>query len=109
MWEGNMFARTSSLAATLGTTWPFLVNWLVKGGGMLGSVVTVPRSLEDYRAIVGDEVVEGLHQKAHPLRGARVIHINATAFGGGVAEILGALVPLMNDLGLRAEWQVVQG
>jgi trehalose synthase len=39
----------------------------------------------------------------------RIVHINATAFGGGVAEILMAMVPLMQDLRLDAEWQVIQG
>ena len=38
-----------------------------------------------------------------------MLHVNATAFGGGVAEILGTLVPLMNDIGLNADWQVIKG
>jgi trehalose synthase len=46
---------------------------------------------------------------AAPLRDARVLHVNATAFGGGVAEILGTLIPLMNDIGLTADWQVIKG
>ncbi len=46
---------------------------------------------------------------AEPLRGARVLHINSTSFGGGVAEILKTLVPLMRDIGLDAEWQVIEG
>ena len=46
---------------------------------------------------------------AAQLRGARVLHVNATAFGGGVAEILATLVPLMNDVGLEADWQVIKG
>jgi trehalose synthase len=76
---------------------------------MLKLVSTTPKSLEDYRAIVGDQVIEEIHSLAAPLRGARLIHINSTAFGGGVAEILTALVPLMNDVGLQAEWQVIRG
>jgi trehalose synthase len=47
-----------------------------------------------------DELAEGL-------RGKRVLHVNATAFGGGVAEILYTLVPLTSDAGLEAEWQIV--
>ncbi len=43
------------------------------------------------------------------MKDARVVHISATAFGGGVAEILVALVPLMRDAGLHAEWQVIEG
>ena len=46
---------------------------------------------------------------AEPLQGLRVLHVSATAFGGGVAEILYTLVPLMNDAGIAAEWQVMLG
>ena len=46
---------------------------------------------------------------AEPLKGTRVVHISATAFGGGVSEILYTLVPLMKDVGLEAEWQVIYG
>jgi trehalose synthase len=38
-----------------------------------------------------------------------VLNVNATAFGGGVAEVLGTLIPLMNDVGLVADWQVIKG
>jgi len=67
------------------------------------------KRLDDYRPIVGDEVLEEVRVLAEPLRGARVVHVNATAFGGGVAEILSTLVPLMRDVGLDAEWQVIEG
>jgi trehalose synthase len=76
---------------------------------VLGSVPTTPKSLEDYRSIIGDEYTDEIVRLASPLRDARVLHVNATAFGGGVAEILGTLVPLMNDIGLRADWQVIKG
>ena len=76
---------------------------------MLDPVTTTPKSLEDYRAIAGDQVIEEIRSLAVSLRGARLIHINSTAFGGGVAELLTTLVPLMNDIGLRAEWQVIRG
>ncbi|PIY31134.1 MAG: glycosyl transferase family 1, partial [Candidatus Infernicultor aquiphilus] len=46
---------------------------------------------------------------ALPLMEKKVIHINATSYGGGVAEILSTLVPLMKDVGLEAEWQVIKG
>ncbi len=46
---------------------------------------------------------------AEPLQGKRVLHLSATAFGGGVAEILYTLVPLMRDAGLDAEWRVIYG
>lgn len=76
---------------------------------MFGSVPTTPKPLEMYRSVIGDARVAELQQLASPLQGARVLHVNATAFGGGVAEILGTLVPLMNDLGLVADWQVIRG
>lgn len=76
---------------------------------MLERVTVEQKSIQDYRPIVGDEVIEELRQLAAQLEGAHVLHINATAFGGGVAEILMTMVPLMNDLGLRAEWQVIEG
>jgi len=46
---------------------------------------------------------------AKPLRGARVLHLNATSAGGGVAELLKALVPLMCDVGLNTEWRTLEG
>jgi trehalose synthase len=76
---------------------------------MLGSVPTTPKSIEAYRPIIGEAATEEILRLASRLRGARVLHVNATAFGGGVAEILGTLVPLMNDLGLDADWQVIKG
>lgn len=76
---------------------------------MLGLVPVSMKSVEEYRPVVGDAVVEELRTLARPLQGARVLHVNATAFGGGVAEILGTMVPLMQDLGLAAEWQVIRG
>jgi len=76
---------------------------------VLESVVISNRYLNDYRPVVGEETVQNLRAMAEPLRGARVLHINATPFGGGVAEILSSLVPLMNDLGIDTGWQVIRG
>jgi len=76
---------------------------------MFSPVTTTPKSLDDYRKIVGEEVIAEIRNLAAPLRGARLIHLNSTAFGGGVAEMLTSLVPLMNDVGLKAEWQVIKG
>jgi trehalose synthase len=73
---------------------------------------TVPvRSLQlmSYLPVIGEEEVEALRAAAEPLRDARVLHVNATAFGGGVAEILETLVPLMADVGLSVDWQVIRG
>jgi len=76
---------------------------------VLGSVPTTPKSIEAYRPIIGDERTQEILDLASRLRGARVLHVNATAFGGGVAEILATLIPLMNDVGLDADWQVIRG
>lgn len=76
---------------------------------MLHQVPVSPKSLSAYRPVAGEEAVERILALAEPLRGARVVHINATAYGGGVAEILQTLVPLMRDAGLEAEWQVIEG
>jgi trehalose synthase len=76
---------------------------------MLQSVEVREKQLRDYEPIVGAETIEQIRCMAEPLRGARVVHINATAYGGGVAEILQTLVPLMRDVGLDAHWQVIVG
>jgi trehalose synthase len=76
---------------------------------MLPKVELEDKSLAAYAPIVGEGVIEGIRQAAEPLRDARVLHVNATAFGGGVAEMLVTLVPLMRDVGLNAEWRVIEG
>lgn len=76
---------------------------------MLERVAVEPKTLSEYEPIVGDAALSEIHELVKPIAGARIVHINATAFGGGVAEILMALVPLMRDLGLEAEWQVIAG
>lgn len=76
---------------------------------MLQRVKVEPKALDEYRAIVGDEEITAIQALAEPLRGARLVDVNATAFGGGVAEMLSTLVPLMKDVGIEAEWQVLHG
>jgi trehalose synthase len=69
----------------------------------------VPAKLADYTAIVGEGVVAELRLLGERLAGKRVLNINSTRVGGGVAEILNRLVPLLNELGLDTRWEVVQG
>ncbi|MHB1007334.1 MAG: glycosyltransferase [Chloroflexota bacterium] len=76
---------------------------------MLQLVSVGQKSLVDYAPIVGEAEIQAIRALAAKLRGARVLHVNATAFGGGVAEILTNLVPLMKDVGLEAEWRVIYG
>jgi trehalose synthase len=59
--------------------------------------------------LVGRPLVEEINEMAESLKGLKVLHVSATAFGGGVSEILYALVPLMRDVGIEAEWQVMLG
>jgi trehalose synthase len=66
-------------------------------------------SLDEYRAVIGDRYVDELYRFGERLRGLRVQHINSTRVGGGVAEILTRLVPLMNEVGLAASWDVIDG
>jgi len=65
--------------------------------------------LEQYAGVAGPDVVRQLRLLAEPMRGLRVAHVNSTRRGGGVAEILTKLVPLMGDLGLDACWEVIDG
>jgi len=63
--------------------------------------------LAEYQSIIFKDLLADIRRLAEPLQGKRVLHVNATSFGGGVAEILYTLLPLMNDVGLEAEWQVM--
>jgi trehalose synthase len=76
---------------------------------VLQPVALAVKSLADYTHIVGRPLVKEIRELAEPLQGRRVVHLSATAFGGGVSEILYTLVPLMRDVGLEAEWQVIYG
>ena len=76
---------------------------------MLQEVALGPKTLADYTHIVGKELTEQIRQLSEPLKGKRVLHVSATAFGGGVSEILYTLVPLMRDVGVDAHWHVIFG
>jgi trehalose synthase len=76
---------------------------------MLERVPLLEKDIDDYAPIVGDDVVARIRELAAPLAGARVLHLNATAYGGGVAELLATHVPLLRSVGVEAEWQVIRG
>jgi trehalose synthase len=76
---------------------------------MLERVPLLEKDLDAYREISGEEVVARIRELAEPLRGSRVLHINATAYGGGVAELLATHVPLLRSAGIDADWQVIRG
>ncbi len=74
---------------------------------MLHRVDVGDLSIEPYREVVGDEVIAELHSLAAPLQGLKVLHLNATSYGGGVSELLRSVVPLERDLGLEADWRII--
>jgi trehalose synthase len=76
---------------------------------VLERVPLLEKHVDDYSGIVGEDVVARIRALAGPLQGARVLHLNATAYGGGVAELLATHVPLLRSVGVEAEWQVLSG
>jgi trehalose synthase len=76
---------------------------------MLQEVTLGQKSLADYTHIAGKETIERIRELAEPLKGHRLLHVSATAFGGGVSEILYTIVPLMRDVGIDAHWHVIFG
>ncbi len=67
------------------------------------------RRLTDYRGIVDDAVIAEIYRKGRKLYKKHILHINSTPYGGGVAEILRSLIPLMNDIGVRVGWRILVG
>ncbi|MBE0481824.1 MAG: glycosyltransferase [Dehalococcoidia bacterium] len=65
--------------------------------------------LEEYTRLLGLERIERLLKAAERLKGLRILEMNATARGGGVAEMLFSAIPFMNDLGLETEWNIITG
>jgi trehalose synthase len=65
--------------------------------------------LDQYAAVTGTHAVDHVRQLARPLAGLRVLHVNSTREGGGVAEILHRLIPLKQALGIDARWEVITG
>jgi trehalose synthase len=76
---------------------------------VLERVPLLEKDIDDYIDIVGNDVIERIKKAAAPLQGARVLHVNATAYGGGVAELLATHVPLLRSVGINADWQVLHG
>lgn len=76
----------------------------------LGRYCCAPSTHPDnYRPLVGDALIDEIQALAQELAGVRVCQINATAAGGGVAELLGRQVPILRALGVDAEWRLIHG
>jgi len=69
----------------------------------------VYRVLEDYRSIVGDQVITEIYDRARALKDRHIVQINSTYQGGGVAEMLSSLIPLMNYVGVNSGWRILHG
>src|SRR5437773_10311142 len=69
--------------------------------------ITAKKRLADYQKVIGDQRYEELRTLAKAAKGRSMLHIDATAYGGGVAEILQILVPLLRDAGVDAHWAVL--
>src|SRR5207302_5949637 len=89
-----------------GTASAFLIR---TGGRMLRHVDVGKLSIARYRRLVEPELLDEVHELVRPLRHARVLHLNATPYGGGVAELLRSEVALLRGLGIDAEWKVISG
>ena len=76
---------------------------------MLQIVDVGPQAIEPYAEYIGEAGIERLRSLAAELSGARILQLNATAYGGGVAELLNSLVPLERGLGLDVTWGTIVG
>src|SRR3954453_16088571 len=76
---------------------------------MLQEVPVGHKSISDPTHVAGKAPPDRPREPAKPLEGQRVLHVSATAFGGGVSEILYTIVPLMRAVGVDAHWHVIFG
>ena len=76
---------------------------------MLQPVDVGVQSFERHVPLLDAALVEEIRALAQRLRGARLLHINATPYGGGVSELLRSVIPILRDLGIDAHWQVIFG
>ena len=74
---------------------------------MLPLVKTNHQKLEKYRGLISEDLFEEITKLAKGLKGLRVFQVNATPRGGGVAELLKSLVPLMKGIGIKTEWYTI--
>jgi trehalose synthase len=76
---------------------------------MLETVEVPELEIDAYQGLAPDAIMDRLRRCGVELRGLRLLHLNATSFGGGVSELLRSTVALLRDLGIRADWKVIAG
>jgi trehalose synthase len=76
---------------------------------MINEVTLFAKKLDQYREVIGEKSIEHIESLAEKISGCSVVHVNSTSFGGGVAEILRGLIPLMRNVGFDAHWKVIEG
>lgn len=76
---------------------------------MLQKVSLPVKDIDKYRLLLRSELIDEIKALAEDLKGLRLCHINATPFGGGVAELLSSYIPLARGAGISADWQIIRG
>ena len=64
-------------------------------------------NIEHYRWMVGDELIDEIQELAKALKAVRICQINSTAYGGGVAELLPRIIPILSALGIDCDWKLL--
>jgi trehalose synthase len=65
--------------------------------------------VENFRSLVGDALIDELVGLAKDLQDVRICHINATPFGGGVAELLSRMIPIQESMRMKVDWRIIHG
>ncbi len=76
---------------------------------MLPVELTRKIELDDYAELVGEKQIEIVRSLGERLKGKSIMNVNSTAFGGGVAELLNNILPLLKDVGMDVHWEVIKG
>ncbi|MEA1958342.1 MAG: glycosyltransferase [Chloroflexota bacterium] len=76
---------------------------------MLDNVSLGVKDVNKYRTLVGNELIDEIIELGKDLQGLRLCYINATPFGGGVAELLFSFIPIIRSLGIEVDWSVIRG